>query len=86
MTKTISAYKARVNFGELLNEVYYRGDEFIVERMGKPLVKIVPIKSFPGKNNSIFKLAGIWKDVDVSKLKKEIKTIRGRSSRKIKSL
>lgn len=86
MTKTISAYKARVNFGELLNEVYYRGDEVIVERMGKPLVKIVPINSYPHKNNDIFKLAGIWKDVDAAKLKKEIKTIRAHSSRKIQSL
>ncbi|MFH1713431.1 MAG: type II toxin-antitoxin system prevent-host-death family antitoxin [Candidatus Jacksonbacteria bacterium] len=44
MTKTINAYKLRTNLGEFLNEVYYKGDEIIIERRGKPLVKIVKIK------------------------------------------
>lgn len=37
--RSVSAYKARVNFGELLNEVYYRDEEIIIERKGKPMVK-----------------------------------------------
>ena len=43
--KTVSAYTARTNFGELLNEVYYQGEEFVVERKGKPLAKISRIDS-----------------------------------------
>lgn len=43
MTKTINAYKLRTNLGEYLNEVYYKGNEIIVERRGRPLVKIVQI-------------------------------------------
>jgi len=47
MTKTVSAYKLRTNLGEHLNDVYYRDNELIIERRGKPLVKIVKIKKMP---------------------------------------
>lgn len=43
MLKTISAYKARRNLGEILNEVYYSGNIYVVERAGKPMVKVVKI-------------------------------------------
>ena len=41
--KKINAMKVRQSLGEILNEVYYRGDTFIVERDGKPLAAIVPL-------------------------------------------
>lgn len=41
MTKIISAYEARTNFGELLNQVYYQGEEILVTKTGKPMVKII---------------------------------------------
>ena len=34
--KTINAGKARVNLGQMLDEVFYKGDHFIIERDGKP--------------------------------------------------
>ena len=43
MRKTISALKARKNLGELLEEVYYRGDQYIIERAGKPMAAVVPL-------------------------------------------
>ena len=43
MLKTISALKARKNLGELLEEVYYRGDQYIIERAGKPMAAVVPL-------------------------------------------
>lgn len=46
MTKTTTAIKARRNLGQLLEEVFYRGDEFIIERAGKPMAVIVPIQEF----------------------------------------
>ena len=39
----INAMKVRQSLGEILNEVYYRGDTFIVERDGKPLAALVPL-------------------------------------------
>lgn len=64
--RTISAYEARINFGELLNEVYYRDEEIIVERKGRPMVKIskvekpkteIDLKAFRAS-------AGAWKNID----------------------
>jgi prevent-host-death family protein len=41
--KTINAMKARQNFGQMLEEVYYKGDQFVVERAGKPMAAVVPV-------------------------------------------
>ena len=41
--RTINAMKARQNFGELLEHVYYRGEQFVIERAGKPMAAIVPL-------------------------------------------
>ena len=40
--ETVSAYEARVKFGNLLNRVYYGGTSFIIERYGTPLANLVP--------------------------------------------
>jgi prevent-host-death family protein len=44
--KTINAGKARVNFGQLIDEVYYKGDQFIIERAGKPMAAVIPLSQF----------------------------------------
>ena len=43
MRRSINAVKARKNFGEIIEEVYYRGDQIIVERQGKPMAAVVPL-------------------------------------------
>ncbi|OGG09805.1 hypothetical protein A2781_05090 [Candidatus Gottesmanbacteria bacterium RIFCSPHIGHO2_01_FULL_42_27] len=76
MAKTVSAYEARTKFGEILNLVYYQNIEIIVEKMGKPLVKIVKVSplSFEEK---IAKYAGIWKtDKDIKKIESAMKKFR----------
>lgn len=39
---TLSATEARNRFFELLNLAMYRGEEFLIEKDGKPAVKIIP--------------------------------------------
>jgi prevent-host-death family protein len=46
MSKKISALKVRQNLGQVMNEVALRGDEYIIERAGKPLVAIIPIEKY----------------------------------------
>jgi prevent-host-death family protein len=41
--KKINAMKARQNFGTMLEEVYYRGNIYIVERAGKPMAALIPL-------------------------------------------
>ncbi len=43
MLKTVNALKARQNFRQLVEEVYFKGDQFIIEQGGKPLAAVVPI-------------------------------------------
>ena len=46
MTRTISAVEARHRLGQLMNEVQLRGDHYIIERAGKPVVAVIPIEDF----------------------------------------
>jgi prevent-host-death family protein len=43
MLKKVNALKARQNFGQIVEEVYYKGDQFIIERAGKPMAAVVPL-------------------------------------------
>lgn len=52
MLKTVSAIKARQNLGQVMNEVFLKDDEYIVERSGKPLVAIIPIEKYLNMKNN----------------------------------
>jgi len=41
--KKINAMKARQSFGQMLEEVYYRDEQYIIERAGKPMAAVVPL-------------------------------------------
>jgi len=43
VVKKVNALKARQNLGQLLEEVYYRGAKYIIERAGKPMAAVVPV-------------------------------------------
>ena len=43
MVKKVNALKARQNFGQMLEEVYYKGDQFVMERAGKPMAAVVSL-------------------------------------------
>lgn len=67
--RTVSAYDARVRFGELLNEVYYQDQEIIIERKGKPMVKISRVENPKTEADlkAFVDAAGSWKDMDTDK-------------------
>jgi prevent-host-death family protein len=48
MVKKVTALKVRKNVGQLLEEVYYRGDQYVIERSGKPMAAIVPLWHLEG--------------------------------------
>ncbi len=43
MRRTMNAVDARKRFGELLESVYHRDDEVVIERAGKPMAVVVPL-------------------------------------------
>jgi prevent-host-death family protein len=46
MRRTVTAMEARRKFGELLEGVYYRGDEVTIERAGKVMGVVVPMARY----------------------------------------
>ena len=44
MRKQVSAMTARKKLGEVLEQVFYRGDQFVIERDGKAMAAVVPLK------------------------------------------
>jgi len=43
MVKKVNALKARQNLGQLLETVYYKGDQYVIERAGRPMAAVVPV-------------------------------------------
>lgn len=81
--RTVSAYDARVRLGELLNEVYYRDEEIIIERKGKPMVKISKVEKPKTEADvkAFVASAGSWKDFDTDEFMAKIYKSRRNSSR-----
>ncbi len=46
MKRTLSALEARKRLGEILESVYYRGDEVVIERAGKPMAVVIPVERY----------------------------------------
>src|SRR5712692_8577281 len=61
--KTLNALKARQNFGQLIEEVYYKGDQFIIERAGKPFAAVVPLWHLESRKRHKERLFGMVEKV-----------------------
>lgn len=57
MTKVISAFKARQNFGQLLEQARYLGHRFVVERAGKPMAVVLGIEEWENIVETLAELA-----------------------------
>ena len=86
MTKVISAYDARTNFGEIISQVYYQNEEIIVTKTGKPMVKIVKAD---GKKDTMTsfgleELYGVWAKRKDWKGKKSSAIVREQRGKRLK--
>ena len=52
MKRKVSAVEARKRLGELLEGVYYRGDEVIIERAGKTMAVVIPAARYEALEQS----------------------------------
>jgi prevent-host-death family protein len=43
VAKKITARKARQHLGQLLEEVCYQDEQYVIERAGKPMAAVVPV-------------------------------------------
>lgn len=46
MIKQVSAMDVRKRFGDLLNEVHYKGDSVVITKAGKPMGALVSVELF----------------------------------------
>jgi prevent-host-death family protein len=46
MRRVVTAIAARNRLGELLEGVYHRGDEIVIERANKPMAVLVPLEAY----------------------------------------
>ncbi|RLD09408.1 MAG: hypothetical protein DRI56_04390 [Chloroflexota bacterium] len=46
MEKTLGVTKARQEFSDLIEKVYYQGDAYLISRHGKPAAAMVPVQVY----------------------------------------
>ncbi len=46
MRRKLTAVEARKELGEVLNGVFYRNDEVVIERAGKPMAAVIPVSLY----------------------------------------
>ena len=61
MTTKVSATEAARTFSDLLNRIRYRGEEFLVERGGEPICRMVPATT--SRNLTMRQLADILREL-----------------------
>ena len=88
MLKKITAVKARQNLGQIMNEVSLLGDDYMIERAGKPIAVIISIDKYQSvqakREEALRRLNQIWDkmgDVDPDTLEQLVDEA-GRKSRK----
>jgi prevent-host-death family protein len=79
MKRKISAVEARKKLGEILESVYYRGDEVVIERAGKPMAVVVPAERYEAMERSRERLFELieksWernKDVPFAEIERDV--------------
>jgi antitoxin (DNA-binding transcriptional repressor) of toxin-antitoxin stability system len=46
VVKRVAAMKVRDKLGQLLDDVYYQGDEVVIERAGKAMAILIPVTRY----------------------------------------
>ncbi len=57
--KIVSVMKVRKSLGEILNEVNLKSETFILERAGKPIAKLSPLKDEQYTNSQNLRLKSL---------------------------
>ncbi|HLB28866.1 MAG TPA: type II toxin-antitoxin system Phd/YefM family antitoxin [Dehalococcoidia bacterium] len=57
VTKVVSAYKARQNFGRLLEEARFKNTRFLIQRSGRPMAMLLGIEEWENILETLAELA-----------------------------
>ncbi len=78
-TKVVSAFRARQNLGQLLDEARYQGHRFVVERSGKPMAIVVGIEEWENILETLAELSDPEYLVSIKQARREIELGQGMS-------
>jgi prevent-host-death family protein len=77
--RRVSAVEARKRLGEILESVYYRGDEVVIERAGKAMAVVIPAERYEAMERSRERLFELieknWelnKDIPYEEIEREV--------------
>ncbi len=93
MVKRINALDARKKLGQLLEEVYYRDDQYVIERAGRPMAAVVPVwqlEERQQRRERLFDMVEeVWQrtkrvrpEVIEREVEKAVEVVRARASRR----
>ena len=93
MVKKVNALNARKRLGRLLEEVYYKGDQYVIERAGRPMAAVVPVWYLEEREKRGERFFGmveeVWQrtkrlkpEVIEREVKQAIQAVRGRAGRR----
>ena len=93
MVKKVNALKARRELGRLLEEVFYKGDQYVIERAGRPMAAVVPVWQLEEREKRRERFFGmveeVWQrtkrlkpEVIEREVKQAIQAVRGRDGRR----
>ncbi len=63
VVKKVNALDARRKLGQLLEEVYYKGDQYVIERAGRPMAAVVPVWQLEEREERQKRLFGMVREV-----------------------
>ena len=63
MKRTVTALDARRRLGELLETVYHRGDEVVIERAGKPMAVVISAAKYEAIESRSERLIDIIREI-----------------------
>ena len=93
MVKKVTALNVRKKLGQLLEEVYYKGDQFVIERAGRPMAAVVPVwqlEERATRKERLFGMVGeVWQrtrnlkpGIVEQEVKQALKAVRGKAGRR----
>lgn len=92
VVKKLTAMNARKSFGQVLEEVYYKGDQYVIERAGKPMAAVVPLKFLEKYQAASQRVQGFMKETQAGnkrvpsrvlerEVKEAVRAVRARKAR-----
>lgn len=76
MSNTVSVTDFRNNIGTYIDKIIYNNESYFLKKGKNIVARITAAKSkeavVSDKKSPLFKLAGLWKDIDMDKYKKAL--------------